>query len=136
MTIDWTKPVETTEGWSARVLATDLHSSYPVVAAIRNRNGVETVDAYTADGRRLYASDPVLRNVLPKPVVVEQFISFHPRPCHAAPLAPSVGVCYPSIEYAEAGGLPGRHDSDLFRALIKVVITDGIVTSADLVQPA
>jgi hypothetical protein len=132
MTIDWTKPIETIDGEPVRVLATDLDGMYPVAVAIM-RNEVQHLSTRTFGGLEFIRDGETnLRNVPPKPVVQEVFISFHPRPCMAAPLGPSTGYCFLSAEDAERCGRPDSHDADPRRALIKVVITDGVVTDASL----
>ena len=138
MTIDWTKPIQQRNGRAARVLATDLKQSiYPIAAAAYDDKGIERVATYMPDGRFLATSygngDRDLINVPPKPVITELFINLYPHSCMAAPLAPTA-YAFPSLEYAEAPVQPGRHGFDLSRALIKVTLTDGVVTGAELVS--
>lgn len=70
MTVDWTKPIETVDGHSARVLATDLDSSFPVAVAVRNGgNDHETVLLLHSDGSYTKGKPPTIRNVPPDPIV-------------------------------------------------------------------
>lgn len=70
MTIDWTKPIETVDGHSVRVLATDLDSSFPVAVAVRNGgDGRETVLLLHSDGSYAKGKPPIIRNVPPAPIV-------------------------------------------------------------------
>ena len=68
--IDFTKPIETTDGKPARVLCTDLAGrDYPVIAAVQNGFGAEDVFAFTTKGVARIEGVPDLRNVAPKPTV-------------------------------------------------------------------
>lgn len=66
MTIDWTKPIETVDGQSARVLATDLDSSFPIVIAVTTASrDHETVLLLHSDGSYAKGKPPTVRNVPP-----------------------------------------------------------------------
>ena len=82
--IDWTKPVETTETppRPVRVLATDLAGLYPVIGIIRDSSGSDfnwrfTYEGRTTTTRRLVEGDIALRNVAPKPVLHEAWIALY-----------------------------------------------------------
>lgn len=63
--IDWTKPIETTDGRACRVLATDMKDySWPVVIAVMN-DGVEGVVQCRMDGSSSNCK-PFVRNVRTK----------------------------------------------------------------------
>lgn len=67
MTIDWTKPIETMNGFPARVLATDFSYSRPVVVAVATKGAVyETVWLLTNEGAYAQGRLPVIRNVPPE----------------------------------------------------------------------
>lgn len=70
MTIDWTKPIETVDGQSARVLATDLDSSFPIVIAVTTASrDNETVLLLHSDGSYAKGKPPTVRNVPTAPIV-------------------------------------------------------------------
>ena len=50
MTFDPTKPVRTRDGKPARIIATDLKSDHPIVAAVKDKNGDEYHYGYTKNG--------------------------------------------------------------------------------------
>lgn len=69
MTIDWTKPIETTYGFPARVIATDIKGDCPILIAIMKSDGTETVALLDEMGRYLPTWRQAVRNVPLAPVV-------------------------------------------------------------------
>ena len=59
MTIDWTKPIQTRDGRSARLLCKDLKGArgYPVVVALLDERGYESLEHYTLGGQYLTGDD-------------------------------------------------------------------------------
>ena len=64
MTIDWTKPIETTTGRPARVLATDLAGDLHIVIAVMNKEGSEGICMTDENGQ--YLGSCCVRNVREK----------------------------------------------------------------------
>ena len=64
MTIDWTKPIETTDGRPARVLATDLAGDAHIAIAVMNKDGSEEV--YRTGDEGQYREGKPVRNVREK----------------------------------------------------------------------
>lgn len=55
---DPTKPVQTINGYEVRILCTNLDNEYPLVAAIKKKNGIrETIESYTIDGKQCLDHD-------------------------------------------------------------------------------
>lgn len=48
--IDWNRPLQTKNGFSARVLANDLKSDFPIVVALSRPGGMEAVYFYNDKG--------------------------------------------------------------------------------------
>lgn len=69
VTIDWTKPIETADGSPARVLATDLACTRPVVVAVATKGlDYETVLLLNSEGSYDKGKPPIVRNVPPAPM--------------------------------------------------------------------
>jgi hypothetical protein len=134
MTIDWTKPVETIDGLPVRVLCADRRCHYPVIALVDQPNNSDSLTTLMIDGCAFLGGGIVVRNVPPRPVVDEWFISFFPKPFDASPLAPGFGSMFRDLASANRAGEDGRYEASEDRVLIKVVITDGVVTGAELVK--
>ena len=64
MTIDWTKPIETTTGRPARVLATDLKGASRIAIAVTNTEGSEGICITDDNGQ--YLGSCCIRNVREK----------------------------------------------------------------------
>lgn len=69
MTIDWTKPIETMNGFPARVIATDIKGDRSILVAALNVAGNENVYWLDSKGRGFLYREPSVRNVPPAPVV-------------------------------------------------------------------
>lgn len=54
---DPTKPVQTKNGKSARIICTDLKDSQPLVVLVSRENGKEDVETYTIKGKRFLIGD-------------------------------------------------------------------------------
>jgi len=54
MTIDFTKPVQTRDGRKVRILCTDRQGEKPVVGLAAERDGSDSIFAWSADGRHLH----------------------------------------------------------------------------------
>lgn len=51
MKFDPTKPVQTRDGRKARIITTEAHNpTYPIIALVKNKSGVEEPNAFTLDG--------------------------------------------------------------------------------------
>lgn len=68
MTIDWTKPIETTDGFPARVIATDIKGDRSILVAALRPDVTENVYWLYSDGKRDPHRQPFVRNVPPAPV--------------------------------------------------------------------
>jgi len=53
MPFDPKKPVQTRDGYPARILATDVQDSHPIVAAVTRDDGKEIIRSYCSDGHYL-----------------------------------------------------------------------------------
>lgn len=97
MTIDWTKPVETTEDppRPVRVLADDAHGAWPIVGMIDGLIVRITVEGKSSNGCFC------IRNVAPKPVLREIWVNCY-DPRHFEP-----GV-HPTKELADHYSRTGR----------------------------
>lgn len=111
--IDWSKPVRTRDGREVRVLCTDCetHTSYPVVALVKDSHGYERVQSYTIEGkyRRTISESPEdLENV---PEITNLWVNVYPN---------------------DAGGHISKKDADFWAeddrvALLRMVIADGVL---------
>ena len=72
---DPTKPVRTRDGRQARILATDLDSHRPIVAAVRSFGGGETLHEYLSNGRNYDYNDKPLDIVnIPEKHTIEIYV--------------------------------------------------------------
>lgn len=57
MAFDPKKPVQTRDGFKARIICKNLKGNYPIAAAVTDMKGVETVDSYTKNGNQYIDND-------------------------------------------------------------------------------
>lgn len=110
--IDWTKPIETTAGVEARVLATDItvKGGNNIVAALYDGDDVWKVFSSTPDGRVCgYQGEPTGLQLRNKPVKREGWMNVYPGHGPAAYMAYG-GEIWASREVADAMAerVPGR----------------------------
>jgi len=83
---DPSKPVQTRDGRPARVLCTDAAGVYPIVALIRDQDGTDHADHYTAAGHFFEDSsgcnEDDLINIPPAPVrhTIARWVSVYRSP--------------------------------------------------------
>jgi hypothetical protein len=77
MTLDITKPVQTRDGRSVRILCTDKKGEFPIVALVTDENDKEFIGSYSSGGRYFNqgCSDNDLVNV---PERVERWLNIYP----------------------------------------------------------
>jgi hypothetical protein len=80
MTFDPTKPVQTRDGRSARILCTDLKDRWPIVAAITRTDGTEYSTGYAVDGKFTCRHQPE-RDLINVPEKRTVWVNVYPDDC-------------------------------------------------------
>lgn len=81
--IDWDRPLQTKNGFSARVLANDLKSDFPIVVALSRPGGKEAIYLYNDEGKCSiygFGGDLDLINV-PEKKYIGIFIGYGEKVC-------------------------------------------------------
>jgi hypothetical protein len=101
MTIDWTKPIQTSSGGKARVLATDFKGRGPVVVAYELANREEYLALVSLDGIGHYPAQGL--NFKNCPTKVSRWINIYPMCPHK-----STHTSYSTKENADKGAGSSR----------------------------
>jgi hypothetical protein len=102
MTIDWTKPIQTSFGGKARVLATDLKGKEPVVVAWELDSGKECLCLVNLDGK----ADARLSSLSFKnrPTKITRWVNVYP----ASSTCVAMHMLYMTKKDADHGATPDR----------------------------
>lgn len=114
MSFDPTKPVQTRDGRSARIICTDRDSIYPIVALVRELNGEESVSFHTNNGRVTpHYGGPSRVDLINVPEKHVRWVNFFPRDAEvydsreeADEDATAERIACVRVEFKDGEGLP------------------------------
>jgi hypothetical protein len=118
---DPTKPVQTRDGRPARILCANVkRSAWPIVAAVTDPDGSESVVSYTAKGRELRLQETE-NDLLNAPEETTEWINYYGDESVR-------NKAHSSLDIAN------HYATGLRQALFKVTKVDGKVTKVEVVQ--
>ncbi|HEY0623149.1 hypothetical protein [Sphingomonas sp.] len=122
---DPAKPVQTRDGRKARIIATDIKSAYPIIAAYASDSGAELVGGFTVDGRYIHSRHEHSHDLVNVPERTERFFVVY---MNLFPVLNTVNDGGPAVvEVAEGDCRLGQDDNLVFG--VKVTFEDGRIVA-------